>query len=193
MDNLGVSEVITGASIDGSGVITFTKNGVAADDTVQVPTAVDGLSFNATTGEMTLSYTNGVADSTITVASNEVADNVFRVKDNTDGTKKIAFEASGITTATTRTVTVPDRNVDLGKLIEYITLTGGTSYTLPAGINAVLNFADGAATTVNFDALDSTNNNCTITTSQGAPLTITKAGTMTWKDVSLPLKLSFGK
>jgi hypothetical protein len=37
-------------------------------------------------------------------------DNTFEIKDNSDATKKIAFEASGITTATTRTLTVPDKS-----------------------------------------------------------------------------------
>lgn len=107
-------EVVTGASIDGNGLITFTKNGTNPDDTIQVPTAVDSLSFNATTGEMTIGYTNGVADSTITVASNEVTDTVFRIKDNGDSTKKIAFEAGNITTATTRLITMPNVDVNLG-------------------------------------------------------------------------------
>jgi hypothetical protein len=36
----------------------------------------------------------------------EFPDNTFRVTDNGDSTKKLAFEVSGVTTATTRTVTV---------------------------------------------------------------------------------------
>lgn len=40
----------------------------------------------------------------------EFADNVFRILDDTDPTKEIAFQASGISTATTRTLTVPDAN-----------------------------------------------------------------------------------
>ena len=43
----------------------------------------------------------------------EMADNVFRIQDNGDATKEIAFEASGISTGTTRTVTMPDSNVTL--------------------------------------------------------------------------------
>lgn len=39
---------------------------------------------------------------------NEFADNVFRIKDNSDDTKKLAFEVSTITTATTRTLTAPN-------------------------------------------------------------------------------------
>jgi hypothetical protein len=44
----------------------------------------------------------------------EFPDNLFRITDNGDDTKKIAFEASGLTTATTRTLTMPDKNVTLG-------------------------------------------------------------------------------
>lgn len=48
--------------------------------------------------------------------SSEFGDDVFRVIDNGDNTKKIAFEASSITTATVRTVTMPDTDVDLGDI-----------------------------------------------------------------------------
>ncbi len=39
---------------------------------------------------------------------NEFIDSVFRILDDGDNTKEIAFQASGITAATTRTLTVPD-------------------------------------------------------------------------------------
>jgi hypothetical protein len=45
--------------------------------------------------------------------SDTPADNVFRIQDQTDTTKQIAFEASGITTSTTRTVTMPDKDLTL--------------------------------------------------------------------------------
>ena len=48
-----------------------------------------------------------VAGGGITGAT-EFATNVFRLLDSSDPTKEIAFDASGITTATTRTFTVPD-------------------------------------------------------------------------------------
>ncbi len=41
-------------------------------------------------------------------STNTYADAVFRVQDDVDATKQIAFEASGITTATTRTLTAPN-------------------------------------------------------------------------------------
>ena len=39
------------------------------------------------------------------------ADNVFRIQDEWDSTKQIAFEANWITTATTRTATMPDKDI----------------------------------------------------------------------------------
>lgn len=44
------------------------------------------------------------------------ADDVFRIQDNADATKQIAFEASNIATATTRTITMPNSDVSLGDI-----------------------------------------------------------------------------
>lgn len=63
--------------------------------------------------------------STVTLAGSEFADDTFRIVDDGDATKKIAFQASGITTSTTRTITMPDSDVDLGTLNSH--LDGGTS------------------------------------------------------------------
>lgn len=52
------------------------------------------------------------------------SDSAFRVQDNGDATKQIALEASGITTATTRTITMPDEDVDLGEISSLRTLSG---------------------------------------------------------------------
>ena len=48
--------------------------------------------------------------------SDEKSDDVFRVIGNVDSSKKMAFEVDGITTATTRTVTMPDSDIDLGDI-----------------------------------------------------------------------------
>lgn len=40
-------------------------------------------------------------------------DNTFRIQDDGDATKEIAFQASGITTGNVRTITMPDQAIDL--------------------------------------------------------------------------------
>lgn len=47
-------------------------------------------------------------------AGTDIPDDEFRISDDADATKKMAFEVGAITTGTTRTVTMPDANVDLG-------------------------------------------------------------------------------
>jgi hypothetical protein len=47
-------------------------------------------------------------------SADSAVDAVFRIENQTDDTKKIAFDASDITTATTRTISMPDADVDLG-------------------------------------------------------------------------------
>jgi len=91
-----------------------------------------GLTYNSGTGQFgTSSIPNSqLANSTVTVGSTAISlgssattitglssvtssaivtnDNGFRVRDNSDNTKQLAFECSGITGSTTRTMTVPD-------------------------------------------------------------------------------------
>ena len=46
------------------------------------------------------------------------ADNVFQIEDNGDSSKALKFEVSNITTSTTRTITVPDGDIDLSALTD---------------------------------------------------------------------------
>ena len=59
------------------------------------------------------------------------------IRDNTDETKVMSFDVSGVTTNTTRTLTMPDRNVtigDAGDLTGNLPAIDGSSLTnLPAG------------------------------------------------------------
>lgn len=59
----------------------------------------------------------------------EFNDSTFRIYDNGDNTKRIAFEASGIATATTRTITMPDANVNLGLVATAIQRDGSVAFT----------------------------------------------------------------
>ena len=93
-----------------------------------------GLTYNSSTGEFSTNAipNSKLANSSVTVGSTGIAlggsattitglssitssavvtdDNGFRVRDNSDNTKQLAFECSGISTSTTRTLTVPDAN-----------------------------------------------------------------------------------
>ena len=118
----------------GTGVITYTGPS-ASEVRAHFSVAVgSGLTYNSGTGEFSTSNipNSQLQNSTITVGSSSVAlgstlttiagltsvtsaalitnDNGFRVRDDGDNTKQLAFECSGITTATTRTMTVPDSN-----------------------------------------------------------------------------------
>tara|TARA_R100000231_G_scaffold112646_1_gene83523 strand:+ start:94 stop:1356 length:1263 start_codon:yes stop_codon:yes gene_type:complete len=93
-----------------------------------------GLTYNSGTGEFgTNAIPNSqLANSSVTIGSTGIAlggstttitglssvtstavvtdDNGFRVRDNSDNTKQLAFECSGVSSGTTRTLTVPDEN-----------------------------------------------------------------------------------
>lgn len=62
-------------------------------------------------------------DNTNTV---NLLDTLFRLQDNGDATKQLAFQLSGLTTATTRTITIPDSDLTLVGLTNTQTLTGKT-------------------------------------------------------------------
>jgi hypothetical protein len=79
------------------------------------------IRYNTTSGAF--EYRNASAWVTVAGVNNEFADNVFRIFDDGDATKLLAFEVSAITTGTTRTVTMVDRNITLD------TITVGTTAT----------------------------------------------------------------
>ena len=71
---------------------------------------------NFTSGSTVQSALEGIDTALGTASVVEFLDSTFRLKDDGDNTKKIAFQASGIATATTRTITMPNADVDLGGL-----------------------------------------------------------------------------
>jgi len=69
---------------------------------ITLPDATDTLLGKATTDVLT---------------NKDLSDSTCNIVDNSDNTKKMAFEVSGVSTATTRTVTMPDANVNLGNIV----------------------------------------------------------------------------
>lgn len=81
-------------------------------------------------------------------------DNAFRVQDDGDNTKQIAFQASGITTATTRVVSVPDKNILLDDVAD----------TRTPAAHTIASHSDTSATGAQLDTLTDTSNADTLHT-----------------------------
>lgn len=84
-------------------------------------------------------------DTALSASGNEKSDSIFRIVDNGDATKKIAFEASGIATGTTRTITMPNANVNLADVLQSILQDGSRAMAanLSLGNFKITNLANG--------------------------------------------------
>jgi hypothetical protein len=97
----------TVATLTGSQTLT-NKTIVLGNNTVSgalangITATTQSASDNSTKVATTAYVDNQVTSNT------EFVDNTFRVKDNSDASKKLAFECSGISGSTTRTMTVPN-------------------------------------------------------------------------------------
>ena len=111
-----------------------------------------GLTYNSGTGEFSTNAipNSKLANSSVTVGSTAIAlggssttltglssvtstavvtnDSGFRIRDNSDNTKQLAFECSGISGSTTRTLTVPDASGHFSRISKLMltTLTNKT-------------------------------------------------------------------
>lgn len=61
--------------------------------------------------------------------SADFSDAMFRISDDGDSSKKIAFQASGISASTVRTITMPDANVNLADANNAILKDGSRAFT----------------------------------------------------------------
>lgn len=133
----GVMYSTTATGVIGTRVITGTANEItltngdaqSGNPTISLPSALTFTGKTITGGTFT--------SPTINTPTLTVTDNVFTIQDNGDTTKKLQFEVSGVSAATTRTKTVQDNN---GTLYE----TGGTDVALlDGGTNASLTASNG--------------------------------------------------
>lgn len=94
-------------TIDGTTrVLTITTAGPASSTLSTLSSSIDTTLTSLATDDI-LQW-GGASWVNTQLPAPEYSDSTFRIQDNADATKEIAFEASGITTGTTRTVTVPD-------------------------------------------------------------------------------------
>lgn len=136
-DLVGAANVSAGANLTdnaivrGDGGITDVQtSGVLIDDSDNVTgivnlTTTGTVTFNGVT--YTFPASDGANGTQLTTNGSGVlswgsaagtvfSDASFRIQDDGDATKEIAFEAVNITTATTRTITMPDADVNLGDI-----------------------------------------------------------------------------
>ena len=144
--------ILTAADASGSDKTITLPNAtgtVALLSTLSIASG-SGLTYNSGTGEFSTNAipNSQLANSSVTVGSTAIAlgnssttlaglssvtstavitnDSGFRIRDNSDNTKQLAFECSGISGSTTRTLTVPDANDTLVVLAASQTLTNKT-------------------------------------------------------------------
>lgn len=158
-----------------TGSVTFNGAGISAPRTITVPdsdinlehiTNLQTLSGVAAAAEDLGTFTGAIIPDNSTIKSalqslETAVENInvlpvfsdadFIIRDDADGTKQIAFEASGVASNSTRTITMPDSNVNLGEVNTSIQTDGSRSFTADQsmGSNKLTNLA---APTVGSDA-----------------------------------------
>ena len=119
ISNTGVtsiaSEVINNADINGSAAIDASKihNGTVSNTEFAY---LNGLGSNIQ------SQLDGITAGQVST----LQDDILRILDNVDNTKKLAFQVSGVSSGTTRTLTVPDSSDTIVVLAATQTLTNKT-------------------------------------------------------------------
>lgn len=95
----------------------LTSLGVANDGEIPIGSTGNAPSLTTITAGTNINITNGPGSITVTATGSgigpEFEDDVFRIIDDGDNTKKIAFQADQITTGTVRTITMCDQDLSL--------------------------------------------------------------------------------
>ena len=111
-DNVAVTGDVT---ISNSGV-TSISSGVIGNTDINGSAAIDASKIhNGTVSNAEFAYLNGLGSNIQTQINgivagvvSDVQDDSFRIQDNSDNTKELAFQVSGVSSGTTRTLTVPN-------------------------------------------------------------------------------------
>ena len=159
--------------------VTVTNgDGVAGNPTISLPdSGVTAATYGSATQYPVITFNaKGIATGVTlqTVVSPAVfSDSDFRIQDNDDATKQIAFEASGVAPAATSTITVPNANINLGNLSSVATTDlntlSGTRTRIVGGSSNIVSGTDNVAVSctgnsIGVDATKVTAINCTTVT-----------------------------
>jgi hypothetical protein len=133
---LGVGDYFYGVLEDVAHNIEIVKVTARAGDVMTIERAQEGTTaLNFAAGSLfELRLTAQTFYDMIVAGLSEYPDTVFRVYDDGDSTKRLAFSVGGITTGTTRTVTFPDADFTAVGLALAQTLT---NKTIDLGSNAI--------------------------------------------------------
>ncbi len=164
------TQTLTNKSIDADNntITNIDNTDIKASAAIDATKIADGTVSNTEFQQLSGITSASVGISDIQTLTNKtLTDNVTTFQDNTDNTKKLQFELSSITTATTRTIAIPDVNTTIvgtdatqtltNKTIDAdnntITNIGNADIKVSAGIDAT-KIADGSINNSEFQQLN---------------------------------------
>jgi len=192
------SNEISGTIDTTTRVVTMTTAGPAVATLASLSTTIDTtLTSLATNNILQWDGASWVNVTTAAIVGTTFADNVFRVQDNGDATKQLAFEVSGIATATTRTITAPNADVILDSTTVTVigSIGGGTQdLELVNGIRAFSGTVDTSTTTFTFSNPKATGSEdiFTLRLTNGGSQTVNWPASVAWKGGTAPTLTTSG-
>jgi len=133
---VGVFKQKTGVDLEFKKINAGSNKILITDDTGNNEVDVDLVEGNITIGNLSGAPTGtvvGITDAQ-TLTNKTLTDNTTYLQDDLDNTKKVQFQLSGLTTATTRTLTIPDANTTL---VGHDAVQTLTNKTIAAGSNTI--------------------------------------------------------
>lgn len=85
------------------------------DDTIG-SLAASPSNYTPSNAAIIADHLSAIDTALVSAGGTSFTDDTFEIKDNLDATKKITFQAASIATGTTRTITVPNSDIDLGAI-----------------------------------------------------------------------------
>ena len=175
--------VTNGDGVSGNPTISLAASGVTAG-TYGSSSAIPVPVIDAA-GRITSITTAAVVSPTV------FSDSAFRIQDNANATKQLAFEVSNVATGTTCTLTMPNKDINLGNLSSVATtdfhtlsgtrtrIVGGTSNNVSGTDNVAVNCT---GSFIGVSSTKVTAINCTTVTVTKA---LTKASLVGCSDISI--------